>query len=230
MKKILIAEDDKEINRLLCDYLTASGYTAIGAYNGFEAMSKISQNTDISLILLDLMMPLQSGDMFLKKLREISDIPVIVLSAKDSVASKVELIRMGADDYITKPFDLDELSVRIEAVLRRCKSSHTNDEAQTLTFGKITLDVNAAKVFVDSNEITLTSKEYSILKLLMQNPNKLFSKANLYESVWNEPFINEDKIIKVHISNLRNKLKEYDSFEYIETVWNMGYKLNFKKE
>ncbi len=137
---------------------------------------------------------------------------------------------MGADDYITKPFDLDELSVRIEAVLRRCKSSHTNDEAQTLTFGKLTLDVNAAKVFVDSNEITLTSKEYSILKLLMQNPNKLFSKANLYESVWNEPFINEDKIIKVHISNLRNKLKEYDSFEYIETVWNMGYKLNFKKE
>ena len=157
-------------------------------------------------------------------------IPVIVLSAKDSVASKVELIKMGADDYITKPFDLDELSVRIEAVLRRCKSSHTKDEIQTLAYGKLTLDINAAKVFVDSNEITLTSKEYSILKLLMQNPNKLFSKANLYESVWNEPFINEDKIIKVHISNLRNKLKEYDSFEYIETVWNMGYKLNFKKD
>lgn len=230
MKKILIAEDDKEINRLLCDYLTESGYMAISAHNGFEAKSRLSQNGDISLILLDLMMPLQSGDMFLKNLREVSDIPVIVLSAKDSVASKVELIKMGADDYITKPFDLDELSVRIEAVLRRSKNVTAPSQTEAIIYRKLTLDTTGGKAFVGSDELTLTSKEYSILKLLMQNPTKLFSKANLYESVWNEPFINEDKIIKVHISNLRNKIKEFDDFEYIETVWNMGYKLNFKKE
>ena len=225
----LVVEDDKEINRLLREYLTEQGYQVLSAYQGLEAIRMFEQYQDICLVLLDIMLPFQSGDMVLKKIRETSGVPVIVLSAKDTVQTKVDIIRMGADDYITKPFDLDEVLVRIEAVLRRSagrgEQQSGGAETQTLEFKNMKLDTVSKQVTVKGQALVLTGKEYSILELMLRNPNKLFSKANLFESVWKEVYFSEDNTLKVHMSNLRNKIKQYDDEEYIETVWGMGYKL-----
>ncbi|MBQ6697272.1 MAG: response regulator transcription factor [Lachnospiraceae bacterium] len=225
----LVVEDDKEINRLLREYLTEQGYQVLSAYQGLEAIRMFEQYQDICLVLLDIMLPFQSGDMVLKKIRETSNVPVIVLSAKDTVQTKVDIIRMGADDYITKPFDLDEVLVRIEAVLRRSagrgEQQSGGAENQMLEFKNMKLDTVSKQVTVKGQALVLTGKEYSILELMLRNPNKLFSKANLFESVWKEVYFSEDNTLKVHMSNLRNKIKQYDDEEYIETVWGMGYKL-----
>ena len=226
MKKILVVEDDKEINNLLKDYLTEQEYSVFSAFQGLEAISIIRENKDFSMIILDLMLPFQSGDKVLSKLREFSDVPVIVVSAKDTVQTKIDIIRMGADDYITKPFDLDELLVRIEAVLRRSDNEINKVHTDILSYNKITIDRSSKEVNVDGKMLTLTSKEYAILELMLLNPTKLFSKANLFEHVWNEVYYNEDNTLKVHMSNLRNKLKSAShGDEYIETVWGMGYRL-----
>lgn len=226
MAKILIVEDDKEINRLLCEYLQSRDYEVINAVNGLSALTLLRDRSDIDLVLLDLMLPLQSGDVVLTKLREFSGVPVIVLSAKDTVQTKIDLIRMGADDYMTKPFDLDEVEVRIEAILRRMERQAKADGQKKLQHKELIMDCMAKTVTVKGNAVVLTSKEYMLLELLLRNPEKLFSKANLFESVWNEPYFNEDSTLKVHMSNLRNKIKQYaQDEEYIETVWRMGYRL-----
>lgn len=279
MSKILVIEDDKEINRLICEYLTENGYEMLSASNGLAGLNVLEQTPDIDLCLLDLMLPMKSGDRVMQSLRGFSDVPVIVLSAKDTVQTKIDLFRLGVDDYITKPFDLDELLVRVEAVLNRCmyrKSSgdpcgikgiagySSNDkkvvasmdirdrldpergntnvgvasgnevntkntkvlhQGYTYIYKHLTMDDEAKNVTVNGNKLDITAKEYGILRLLLTNPNKLFSKANLFESVWDETYYPEDNVLKVHMSNLRNKIKKYDDQEYIETVWGMGYKL-----
>ncbi len=279
MSKILVIEDDKEINRLICEYLTENGYEMLSASNGLAGLNVLEQTPDIDLCLLDLMLPMKSGDRVMQSLREFSDVPVIVLSAKDTVQTKIDLFRLGVDDYITKPFDLDELLVRVEAVMNRCiyrKSSgnpcgikgiagySSNDkqsvasmdirdglnserentnvgvasgnevntkktkvvhQGYTYIYKHLTMDDEAKNVTVNGNKLDITAKEYGILRLLLTNPNKLFSKANLFESVWDETYYPEDNVLKVHMSNLRNKIKKYDDQEYIETVWGMGYKL-----
>lgn len=226
MKKILIVEDDKEINRLMRDYLSDNGCKTVSAENGLDAVRMIRDENDLSLVILDLMLPFQSGDSVLKKVRGFSDIPIIIVSAKSMVQSKIDAIRMGADDYITKPFDLDELLVRIEAVLRRYGSRTDNNEKTSLSYKNIVIDRSNMSVTVSGEHLSLTVKEYAILELMLMNPKKLFSKSNLFESVWNEPYFNDDTTIKVHMSNIRSKLKKLDpDEEYIETVWGMGYKL-----
>lgn len=226
MKKILTAEDDREINRLICEYLASQGYETLSALNGLDAVRMVREQEDISLLILDLMLPFQSGDMVLTKIREFTDIPVIVVSAKSDTRSKIDLIRMGADDYLTKPFDLDELLVRVEAVLRRYDAKSAQDEVKLLTCKNLTLDVTAGTVTVCGSVMSLTSKEFAILELMLQSPQKLWSKANLFESVWGESYISDDKTVKVHMSNIRQKLKKLDpDNEYIETVWGMGYRL-----
>lgn len=221
MTKILIAEDDKEINRLVRDYFVSQNYDVVCAFNGIEAVSLFQSNRDIAMILLDLMLPFQSGDRTIQKIRAFSDVPIIVISAKDTIQTKIDVIRSGADDYITKPFDLDEILVRVEAVLRRSRKS----EHQKLTFKDILLDTQTKTVTIMGHTVEMTATEYSILELMMRNPKKLFSKANLFESIWNEEYFGDDSTIKVHISNLRNKIKRYSDEEYIETVWGMGYRL-----
>ncbi len=228
MARILIIEDDKEINRLVCEYLSTLGYDMISAFNGMTGLETFKAEKDIALVLLDLMLPFQSGDMVLKKLREFSQVPVIILSAKDMVQTKIDIIRTGADDYITKPFDLDEVAVRIEAVLRRQTGSYSDKkgrEENVIRFKNMEMDGIAKSVFVNGHKLELTVKEYAILELFLKNQSKLFSKVNLFESVWNEPYFAEDNTLKVHMSNIRNKIKQYDEEEYIETVWGMGYKL-----
>ncbi|MDE5967156.1 MAG: response regulator transcription factor [Lachnospiraceae bacterium] len=225
MAKILVVEDDREINQLLCTYLKSRSYETVSAQNGLEALNLFHCSPDISLVLLDIMLPLKSGDSVLQKLREQSNVPVIIISAKGMVQTKIDVMRMGADDYITKPFDLDEVLVRIEAVLRRSGVQQPPALKETLVFKDLVLNTVSGEVTLNGHEITLTGKEYRILELLLRNPDKLFSKANLFESVWNEPYFNTDTSLKVHMSNLRSKLKQFAEEEYIETVYGMGYRL-----
>lgn len=227
MKRILTAEDDKEINRLICDYLSSQGYETLSAMNGLDAVRMVRDENDLSLLILDLMLPFQSGDMVLQKIRAFSDIPVIVVSAKSDTRSKIDLIKTGADDYITKPFDLDELLVRVEAVLRRYEGNNSrSQENQKLQFKNLTLDLTSGIASVCGKNMTLTVKEFSILELMLKNPHKLWSKSNIFESVWGENYLSDDNTVKVHMSNIRSKLKKLDSdTEYIETVWGMGYRL-----
>ena len=227
MKKILTAEDDKEINRLICEYLSSQGYETLSALNGLDAVRMVREEEGLSLLILDLMLPFRSGDMVLQSIREFSDIPVIVVSAKSDTRSRIDLIRMGADDYITKPFDLDELLVRVEAVLRRYdRNNHTQNERKILTYKDLSLDLTSGIAAVCGKNLTLTVKEYAILELMLENPTKLWSKANLFESVWGENYLSDDNTVKVHMSNIRQKLKKLDpDTEYIETVWGMGYRL-----
>ena len=224
--KILVVEDDREINSMLCEMLDENGYAAEGAFTGMEGLSRL-RSGDYDLLILDLMLPYKSGDAVLQELRSFSSLPVIVISAKDTVQNKLDLFHMGADDYLTKPFDLDEVLVRVEAVLRRCGSSEAQRAPEILQAGKLAVDTESKTASVDGQELVLTAKEYGILELLMRCPHKVFSKANLFESIWNEEYACEDNTLNVHMSNLRNKLKAADpETEYIKTVWGMGYRMN----
>lgn len=234
MRKILIIEDDREINGLLCRFLSKNGFDPIASYDGLEGIEQFTKNENIRLILLDLMLPFKSGDMVLREIREKSDVPVIAVSAKGMVQTKIDIIKSGADDYVTKPFDLDELLVRIEAVLRRYGrgadevggQNRDTDDMEILTYKKLIMNREANEVTVSGNPVELTAKEYAILRLLMENPRKMFSKANLFESVWGEEYVTDEGAVKVHISNIRSKIKKYDDEnEYIDTVWGMGYRL-----
>lgn len=220
--KLLIVEDDKEIRELLGAFLTDNGYEISYAVNGIEATNKFTPEYD--LVLLDIMLPFKSGEQVLTDIRKTSDVPVIIISAKDMIQTKIDVIRMGADDYITKPFDLGEVLVRIEAMLRRTVGKTGDD--QVITHKNLTLNRKDGRVFIKGEQISLTTKEYAILELLLSYPDKMFSKSNIFESIWNEDFdIYDDNALKVHMSNLRAKLKKYDDEEYIETIWGMGYRL-----
>lgn len=224
-EKILIIEDDIEICNLLKEFLEENEYYVKTSNTGIDGMREL-KTAVYNLVILDLMLPFKSGDEILRELRSFSNIPVIILSAKDMVHTKVDLLRLGADDYVTKPFDLNEVLARIESNLRRC-SSEVNVEKSILTYKDITLNEEEKKVIVNGNTLVLTSKEYNILLLLLSHPQKVFSKANLFESIWNEEYFSEDNTLNVHMSNIRNKLKSANpSEEYIETIWGMGYKLH----
>lgn len=224
-EKILIIEDDIEICNLLKEFLEENEYYIKTCHNGIDGMREL-KTTSYNLAILDLMLPFKSGDEILRELRSFSNIPVIILSAKDMVHTKVDLLRLGADDYVTKPFDLNEVLARIESNLRRC-SIDISLKQTVLTYKDITLNEEEKKVIVNGNIIILTSKEYGILLLLLSHPQKVFSKANLFESIWNEEYFSEDNTLNVHMSNIRNKLKSANpNEEYIETIWGMGYKLH----
>lgn len=225
---ILIIEDDKEINNILSVYLNKHDYATVSSYDGVDGLNKIIKN-EYSLILLDMMLPGFSGNELIGKIRRISDVPIIVISAVSALDERLYMMKNGADDYIIKPFELPDVLARIEAVLRRYNKNvidKTDKEtAKVLTYGNIKIDTSNNTISVNGEELLLTSKELDILKLMMKYPKKIFSKANLYESIWNEEYFPEDKSLKVHMSNLRSKLKSKDDFDYIETIWGMGYRL-----
>ncbi len=226
MSKILIVEDDKEISNMLQDFLSKNQYETSCALNGLDGM-KLAVEKEWDLIILDLMIPYKSGDELLRELRAVSDVPVLVVSAKSLIQTKVELLRLGADDYMTKPFDLNELLARIEANIKRYqKSSACGTEAQLIQHGALSLNQSTKEIHANDVLLTLTAKEYHLLALMLLNPQKVFSKQNLYESVWNETYAYDDNTINTHISNLRKKIKEAVGTEVIETVWGMGYKLS----
>lgn len=220
--KILIVEDDKEISRLLALFLEENGYEIKTAFEGNSASAAI-KGEKFDLILMDLMLPFKSGEELIAELRGFSDTPVIVLSAKSMIETRLEVLRIGADDYIIKPFDLNEVLVRIEVVLRRSRPNE--EKGKELSFGKLRLLIEENVVMYEDKNISLTAKELMLLKLFLEFPKKTFTKANLYESVWNDVYYYEDNTINVHVSNLRSKLKKATGNDYIETVWGIGYRL-----
>ncbi|MNI29862.1 Transcriptional activator protein CopR [compost metagenome] len=224
MNTILIIEDHEDVNLMLGQALTDAGYHTKSVFSGVDGIREITNHT-YDLILLDIMLPYKSGDEVLKEMRTFSDVPVIIISAKDMVGTKIDLLKLGADDYITKPFDLGEVVARVESNLRR---SHKQIQAnQMLKYKDLLLDNTTKRVSVNDAELELTAKEYMLLELLLKNVGKVFTKANLYESVWQDEYLGDDNAVKTHISNLRNKLKKANpNVEYIETVWGLGYRLH----
>lgn len=224
---ILIVEDDNEINQMIAELLRSRGYVTQSAYSGTEALLYLEKETP-QAVILDLMLPGMMGEELLGKIKaEDSGIAVIVSSAKDSVHSRVDLLRAGADDYLVKPFDTEELLARLEAVLRRNgKDSRAERDKKRLVFKDIVMEPEQYRVTVSDREVALTKREYLILELLMSNPQKVFTKNNIYESVWNEEFVGEDNAVNVHISNIRQKLAKANPQEnYIQTVWGIGFKM-----
>ena len=206
---------------MLVILLKKNKYITKSAFSGTEALLLLEKES-FNLILLDLMLPGLSGEEFLNKIYEEVQVPIICVSAKDDLNTKVELIKNGADDYITKPFNNEELIVRIGAVLRRTNNLSSIDKTDVFKFKDLTLDSKNHIVTVNDKPIDLTMKEYSILELLISNPKKVFTKQNIFESVWNEDYIDE-RVVTVHVSNLRAKLNHGQ--EYIKTVWGIGYKM-----
>lgn len=223
--QILVVEDDSDINKLLCNIVRKNGYSAQPAYSGTEAMIYIEKQ-EWDMVLIDLMIPGITGEEVLSKIRKDSLVPVIIVSAKGEAQTKVNTLRTGADDYITKPFDVEEVSARIDSLLRRYKQSINNEETVFLKHKDICLDLESKIVTVNGAEVTLTAREYEILSLFLESPKKIFTKANIFESIWGDDFLGDDNTVNVHMSHLRNKLARVNpNEEYIETIWGMGYRL-----
>ena len=223
--KILVIEDEPDINRLLAKILNNADYHVTSAYSGTEAKLLLEKESP-DLILLDLMLPGISGEQLLNMLRKekYSNIPAIVISAKNSLDNKVSLLKGGADDYITKPFEPEEVLARVQALLRRSGKDALADAI--LVHKKMKLNPSSRKVTVDNTELPLTAHEFDILLLLMQNPQKVYSRENLYELVWHGGYYGENNTVNVHVSNIRKKIKEIlPEEEYIQTVYGIGFKL-----
>ena len=222
---ILIVEDDKEINNLIGDALKKENFNIVQAFDGRQALEKYNHNCQ--LVILDLMIPYIDGIEVLRKIREKSTLPVIILSAKDEEADKVIGLSMGADDYIIKPFSVRELLARVKAQLRR-SGDYNNSEVENpiLQYDELKLDTLNYKIFKNDQELSLTKKEFELLKLFLSNPNRVFTKAQMFNSVWENEYLNDDNTVMVHIKRLRNKIEHNSNNpKYIMTVWGIGYKL-----
>ncbi len=232
MRKILVVEDDKEIRKLLFDYLTANDCEVSLAGNGRDA-TRLIEAESFDVILLDMMLPYKPGDMIIRELREMKEekkrkTPVIVLSAKTMKDTRLEVLKLGADDYIVKPFDLDEVLVRIDVQLRRSEGefSKASSEEEELAYGDLLFSRRLNSVTFKGDSIKLTAKEMQLLELFLKNPKRTFTKSNLYEAVWNDVYMYDDNTVNVHMSNLRSKLKKATGRDIIDTVWGIGYKLH----
>ena len=231
--KILIVEDNGEINDLMKDAITGAVRSAscLQAYSGTEGLLLLrnAKEGEIALVLLDLMLPGKSGEEVLKEIRGFTKIPVIVVSAKNALDNKVDLLMAGADDYLTKPFEIKELLARVQVQLRRsaenAESGGGEKPSGTLCHKGMVLDRADHSVSVSGTPLSLTRQEFQILELLLLNPNKAFSKQEIYEYAWDDFYIGEDKTINVHISNIRSKIRAVSDENYIETVWGIGFKL-----
>lgn len=218
---ILIVEDNQDINEMIKEALVKEGYSCVQAFSGTEG-KLLTEHDSFNLAILDLMLPGMTGEELLGVIKKQQGIPVIILSAKDSLDSKVGLLSSGADDYMTKPFELKELMVRIQVQLRKAGAVKEED---VLSYKDMKLSRSEMKITVLGNELSLTRQEYKILELLLSNQKRVFSKQDIYDYAWEEYYVGEDKTINVHISNIRKKIKNYTDEEYIETVWGIGFKL-----
>ena len=227
MYNVLICDDQPDIVNALKIYLKSEGYQLFTAYTGKEAVEIVRDN-EIHLILLDVMMPVMDGITATAKIREFSNAPIILLTAKSETEDKVLGLNVGADDYITKPFVPVEVLARVRSQLRRYSQLGSRPEAaaHNLTIGNITLDDRTKTVTVDGESVALTPTEYAILHLLMSNPGKVYSTKLLYESVWQETALGNEGAVAVHIRHLREKIEINPSEpRYLKVVWGQGYKM-----
>lgn len=230
--RVLIVEDDADINRLLYKILKKNDYAPEQAFSGTEARLMLKTSV-YDLILLDLMLPGITGEELLDYIRNEQKlpVPVMILSAKGNLKHRVGLLLDGADDYLTKPFEPEEVLAHIYAVLRRCGRAQAEtvgkeQEAAVYTCRNLTVYPEARRAVVNDQELSLTAHEFDILYLLIQNPDKVYSRENLYEQVWKGGYYGEDNTVNVHVSNIRKKLAKADpGEEYIQTVWGIGFKM-----
>lgn len=226
--KILVCDDDREIVEAVTIYLEKEGYSVIAAYNGKEALDTLRRE-QVQLIILDIMMPEMDGIEALLRLRECSSIPVILLSAKSEDADKINGLNVGADDYITKPFNPLELLARVKSQLRRYTqlgSMQESDRDSVLTNGGITLNKESMAVMVDGEVKKFTPTEFRILKLFMENIGMVFSSAQIYERIWDEDAYATDNIVSVHIRRIREKIEiDPKNPDYIKVMWGVGYRM-----
>ncbi len=222
MKKILVVEDDNNINNLLNDLLETD-YDVTQAFAGSEAR-RLLMADNFDLILLDLMLPGLSGEELISEIRLNNATPIIVITAKNDPSVLSEVFEAGANDYIAKPFNTVEVRARIKNQLRSRTIDETN--GTILTVGKIKMNDETHEVYYQDQLISLTQKEYELLKCFLQHPKKVFTKANLYETIWQEPYFGDDNTITVHISRLRNKFQIFTEEEVIKTIWGVGFQLN----
>lgn len=226
MYNILICDDEKDIVSALKIYLSADGYQIYEAYTGKEAL-EVMRRVDIHLVLMDIMMPEMDGISAMVKIRENSNVPIILLTAKSEDNDKVLGLMVGADDYITKPFNPVEVQARVKSQLRRYMQLGGGNIAQKkLVIGGIELDDASKQVTLDGEEISLTPTEYDILKFLMQHPGEVYSPRQIYQKVWEDAPYGSENTVAVHIRHLREKL-EYNPAEprYLKVVWGQGYKI-----
>ena len=230
MNTILICDDDKDIVSALDIYLTSEGFATVKTYDGLECLAA-AERQQIDLILLDVMMPGLDGIRTTAKLRETCNVPIILLTAKSEDTDKILGLNIGADDYITKPFNPIEVIARVKSQLRRYtslggKSGPAGASSALLTNGGVTMDDGAKAVTVDGEPVSLTPLEYNILLLLMKNPGRVFSTSQIYELVWNDPSLGSENTVAVHIRHLREKIEiDPANPRYIKVVWGLGYKM-----
>ena len=221
-QKILIIEDDEDINTIIFKHLSKRGYECTQAFSGSEGVAMLGCHR-FDLIIMDLMLPGVQGEDVVKLIRDSNvQVPIIVVSARVSVSDKVTLLGMGVDDYLAKPFDLEELTARVEVQFRKAGMQSSGD---IITYGEWVIDREAHTLVAKGEPVSLTRTEYAVVELLASHPNKVFTKHELYEMAWNEPYSVDDSTLNVHISNIRSKLKESGTDTYIQTVWGLGFKL-----
>ncbi|MDN4086049.1 response regulator transcription factor [Paenibacillus polymyxa] len=227
---ILLIEDDLSIAEMLLKALTKEGYNLTTAYDGEEGLIAFERHT-YDLVLVDLMMPKVDGMEVIRQIRTRSALPILIMSAKDSDVDKALGLGFGADDYVAKPFSMLEMTARIQSAIRRSttyarlQQQEEQPQAQVLTYGNLRIDFDHFTVIRDGNEIQLTAKESDILKLFASNPNRVFTKAQLYGFIWKDDYMGDENVINVHIRRLREKIEEDPSHPvHIKTLWGIGYK------
>lgn len=233
---ILLIEDDTQIVEILQNYLVKEGYTVSAAYNGLDGLT-LFRRGGIDMVIVDLMMPKLDGIEVIKLIRENSSVPILIMSAKDSDVDKAIGLGFGADDYIAKPFSLIEVSARVKAAIRRATTYSSLGQtavaaadqapslARVLTFDDLCIDLDNYSASRNDVDLKLTAKEFEILKLFATNPNRVFTKAQLYGFIWNDEYYGDENVINVHIRRLREKIEDQPSApQYIKTLWGIGYK------
>lgn len=225
MPRILLIEDDTDINNAVCEYLTRQGCRCRQAFSGTEGLLYWRQE-GADLLVVDLMLPGLNGQGLLAEVRRTAAVPVIVLSARTAVQDRVELLRLGADDYLTKPFSLEELWLRIGVQLRHAGAARPagEDTAPTIRYKDWEIDPEKRSLVAAGQPVELTLHEFEIVALLASRPQKVFTRQEIFEQVWNQTYFVEDKTINVHISNIRAKLRHTGTDGYIRTVWGIGFK------
>ena len=228
MRKILIADDESLIRRLICDFLHKNGYTTVEAENGAKAVEEFEKNPDISLAVLDIMMPEVDGWEVCRTIRRKSDIPIVLLTARSQEFDQLNGFEAGCDEYVTKPFSPSVLVKRIEALLKRYDSSHTSSSDEVITIDSLKINKPAHEVMIENSPLEMTNKEYSILLKLAENPGRTYSREQLLDDIWGIDFVGDARTVDSHVARIRTKLGEWGE-NHLKTIYGIGYKIEVNK-